>query len=129
MVVDFNIIESVKIIDKELIKLEKKSDKEIDDLYAKDVEKVNPKLNFLYHIFDKYYKDTSFIRNLKSSLSKHKLPLHFLSFPEEIDYIKNFGYSKIKEIGKGFYGTVYFGKKILKNMLLKCKNLIMITEF
>jgi hypothetical protein len=46
MVVNFNIIESVKIIDKELIKLEKKSDKEIDELYAKDVEKVNPKLNF-----------------------------------------------------------------------------------
>jgi tRNA A-37 threonylcarbamoyl transferase component Bud32 len=119
MVVNFNIIESVKIIDKELSKLEKKSDKEIDDLYAKDVEKVNPKLNFLYHIFDKYYKDISFITKLKSSLSKHKLPLHFLSFPEEIDYIKNFGYSEIKEIGKGFYGTVYLSKKNSKKYAIK----------
>jgi tRNA A-37 threonylcarbamoyl transferase component Bud32 len=119
MVVDFNIIESVKIIDKELSKLEKKSDKEIDNLYAKDVEKVNPKLNFLYHIFDKYYKDISFITKLKSCLSKDKLPLHFLSFPEEIDYIKNFGYSEIKEIGKGFYGTVYLGKKNSKKYAIK----------
>ena len=108
MVVNFNIIESVKIIDKE-----------IDYLYAKDVEKLNPKINLLYHIFDKYYKDASFIINLKSSLSKHKLPLHFLSFPGEIDYIKNFGYSQIKEIGKGFYGTVYFGKKNSKKYAIK----------
>jgi hypothetical protein len=119
MVVDFNIIESVKIIDKELHKLEKKSDKEIDNLYAKDIEKVNPKLNFLYHIFDKYYKDRCFITKLKSSLSKHKLPLHFLSFPEEIDYIKNFGYSEIKEIGKGFYGTIYLSKKNSKKYAIR----------
>lgn len=119
MVVNFNIIESVKIIDKELIKLDKKSEKQIDELYAKDVEKVNPKINLLYHIFGKYYKDMSFITKLKPSLSKHKLPLHFLSFPEEIDYIKNFGYSEIKEIGKCFNETVYFGKKKSKKYAIK----------
>ena len=80
MVVDFNIIESVKIIDKELSRLEKKSYKEINDLYSNEIEKVDQKLVFLYNIFDKYYKDIGFITNLKSLLHKYKLKLYLLSF-------------------------------------------------
>jgi len=119
MVVVFNIIESIKIIDKEIDGLVKKSEKEIDDLYAQDIEKVNPKINFLYQMFDKHYKDKSFISELKSLLNKYKLSLHSLAFIEEIDYIKNFGYKQIKEIGKGGYGTVYFGKKNAKKYAIK----------
>jgi hypothetical protein len=38
MVVIFNIIESIKIIDKEIDGLVKKSEKEIDNLYAQGIE-------------------------------------------------------------------------------------------
>ena len=108
MVVIFNIIESIKIIDKEISELDKKSDKEIDDLYAKDIEKADPKVNLLYQMFEKHYKDKLFISDLKSILNKHKLPLNSFAFVNETDYITNFGYNQIKEIGKGGFGTVYF---------------------
>ena len=119
MVVIFNIIESVKIIDKEINKLDKKSEKEIDDLYAKEFEKADPKVNLLYQMFEKHYKDIIFISELKSILNKHKLPLNSLSFVDETDYITNLGYNQIKEIGKGGFGTVYLGKKNAKKYAIK----------
>jgi hypothetical protein len=66
MVIVFNIIESVKIIDKEISNLDKKSDKEIDELYAQEIQKADPKVNFLYQIFEKEYKIKLFESKLKS---------------------------------------------------------------
>ena len=126
MVINFNIIESVKIIDKEISKLDKKSDKEIDDLYAQYVEKKDPQVNLLYQMFEKQYKIKLFESTIKSLLKKHKLPLDYLSLVDDTDYIKNYGYTKINKIGSGSYGTVYLAKKIKRNMQLKCKNLIII---
>ena len=48
MVVIFNIIESIKIIDKEIDGLVKKSENEIDDLYAQEILKADPKVMLLY---------------------------------------------------------------------------------
>lgn len=108
MVVIFNIIESIKIIDKEIDELVKKSDKEIDDLYALEIQKADPKVILLYQMFEKTYKDKIFISNLKLLLNKHKLPLNSFAFVDETNYITNLGYNQIKEIGKGGFGTVYF---------------------
>ena len=119
MVVIFNIIESIKIIDKEIDGLVIKSEKEIDDLYAKDIEKADPKVNLLYQMFEKHYKNKIFISELKSILNKHKLPLNSFAFVDDIDYIKNFGYNQIKEIGKGGFGIVYLGKKNAKKYAIK----------
>jgi len=119
MVVVFNIIESIKIIDKEITGLTKKSDNEINDLYAKEIENVDPKVNFLYQMFDKHYKDKIFISNLKLLLNNHNLSIHLLSFVDETEYIKNFGYNQIKEIGQGSYGTVYLCKKNAKKYAIK----------
>ena len=58
MVVIFNIIESIKIIDKEIDGLVKKSDKEIDELYSQEIQKADPKVNLLYHI---YYQNEIYI--------------------------------------------------------------------
>ena len=65
-------------------------------------------MDFLYQIFEKEYKIKLFESKLKSVLKKHKLMLDVLSFDNETDYITNFGYNQIKEIGKGGFGTVYF---------------------
>ena len=111
MVVVFNIIDSQKIIDKEITELDNKSNKDIDDLYAKELEKSDPKVNFLYQIFEKEYKNKLFIENLLSLLKKYKFPISYLSFLDDIDYIKNFGYNGVNQIGKGMYGTVYLAKK------------------
>jgi len=119
MVVVFNIIESIKIIDTELSELDKKSDKEINEQYTKDIEKVDPKINLLYEMFNKHYKDKIFLSNLKSILHNHKLSIHLLSFVDEKEYIKNFGYNQIKEIGRGSYGTVYLAKKKSKKYAIK----------
>jgi len=119
MVVVFNIIESIKIIDTELSELDKKSDKEINEQYTKDIEKVDPKINLLYEMFNKHYKDKIFLSNLKSILHNHKLSIHLLSFVDEKEYIKNFGYNQIKEIGRGAYGTVYLAKKKSKKYAIK----------
>ena len=119
MVVIFNIIESQKIIDKEINKLDNKSDKDIDDLYAKEFQKADPKVNFLYQIFEKEYKIKVFESKLKSILQKNKLSFDILSFNNDFDYIKNYGYTGAKEIGKGFYGTVYLAKKNKKKYAIK----------
>ena len=119
MVVIFNIIESIKIIDKEIDGLDKKTEKEIDDLYALEIQKADPKVNFLYQIFEKEYKIKLFESKLKSVLKKHKLMLDVLSFDNDIDYIKNYGYTGAKEIGKGEYGTVYLAKKNKKKYAIK----------
>lgn len=108
MVVVFNIIDSQKIIDKEITELD---NKDIDDLYAKELEKSDPKVNFLYQIFEKEYKNKLFIENLLSLLKKYKFPISYLSFVDDIDYIKNFGYNGVNQIGKGAYGIVYLAKK------------------
>jgi tRNA A-37 threonylcarbamoyl transferase component Bud32 len=119
MVVIFNIIESVKIIDKEINKLDKKSDKEIDELYAKEFEKTDPKVNLLYQIFEKEYKIKLFESKLKSILKKNKLSIDYLSFLDDIDYIKNLGYTKVTKVGSGAYGTVYLVKKNKKKYAIK----------
>jgi len=111
MVVVFNIIDSQKIIDKEITELDNKSNKDIDDLYAKELEKSDPKVNFLYQIFEKEYKSKLFIENLLSLLKNYKFPISYFSFIDDIDYIKNFGYNGVNQIGKGAYGTVYLAKK------------------
>lgn len=111
MVIVFNIIDSQKIIDKEITELDNKTNKDIDDLYAKELEKSDPKVNFLYQIFEKEYKNKLFIENLLSLLKKYKFPISYLSFIDDIDYIKNFGYNGVNQIGKGEYGTVYLAKK------------------
>jgi tRNA A-37 threonylcarbamoyl transferase component Bud32 len=111
MVVVFNIIDSQKIIDKEITELDNKSNKDIDDLYAKELEKSDPKVNFLYQIFEKEYKNKLFIENLLLLLKKYKFPISYLSFVDDIDYIKNFGYNGVNQIGKGAFGTVYLAKK------------------
>jgi tRNA A-37 threonylcarbamoyl transferase component Bud32 len=115
MVVVFDIIESVKIIDKEISKLDKKSEKEIDELFIQ--EKADSKVNFLYQFFEKEYKNKLLISKLTSFLKSHKLQLHLLSFSDDSDYIKSLGYSKIKEISKGFY----LGKKDSKKFTIKIK--------
>jgi serine/threonine protein kinase len=122
MVIVFNIIESKKIIDKEITKLDYKSDKDIDDLYAKEFQKADPKVNFLYQIFEKEYKNKVFESKLKSALKKNKLPLDSLSLLDDTDYIKNYGYTGAKEIGKGFYGTVYLAEKNRKKYAIKIQN-------
>jgi tRNA A-37 threonylcarbamoyl transferase component Bud32 len=122
MAIVFNIIDSQKIIDKELSKLDKKSDKEIDDLYAKEFQKADPKVNFLYQIFEKEYKNIVFESKLKSVLKKNKIPLDSLSLLDDTDYIKNYGYTGAKEIGKGFYGTVYLAEKNRKKYAIKIQN-------
>ena len=119
MVVIFNIIESQKIIDKEIDGLDNKTDKEIDELYAKDIEKADPKVNFLYNMFDKHYKDKLFIINLLSLLKKYKLPVEYLSFIDDIDYIKNLRYTGVSKIGSGGYGTIYLAKKNKKKYAIK----------
>jgi serine/threonine protein kinase len=119
MVIDFNIIESVKIIDKEISKLDKKSDKEIDDLYAQEIQKADPKVNLLYQMFEKQYRSKLFTSNLKSLLKKHKLSLDNLSLVDDTEYIKNYGYTKINKIGSGAYGTVYLAKKNKKKYAIK----------
>lgn len=111
MVVVFNIIDSQKIIDKEITELDNKSNKDIDDLYAKELEKSDPKVNFLYQIFEKAYKNKLFIENLLSLLKKYKFPISYLSYVDDIEYIKNLGYNVVNQIGKGGYGTVYLAKK------------------
>lgn len=111
MVVVFNIIDSQKIIDKEITELDNKSNKDIDDLYAKELEKSDPKVNFLYQIFEKQYKNKLFIENLLSLLKNYKFPISYFSFIDDIDYIKNFGYNGVNQIGKGAFGTVYLAKK------------------
>ena len=111
MVVVFNIIDSQKIIDKEITELDNKSNKDIDDLYAKELEKSDPKVNFLYQIFEKEYKNKLFIENLLSLLKNYKFPISYFSFIDDIDYIKNFGYNGVNQIGKGAFGTVYLAKK------------------
>jgi serine/threonine protein kinase len=116
----FNILDSLKIIDIEINKLDKKSDKEIDDLYETYIEKHETKINPLYDMFEPLYKNKLFISYLISILKNHKLPpLNLLSFVDEIDYIKNFGYNKIKHIGQGEYGTVYLAKKNKKKYAIK----------
>ena len=119
MVVVFDIIKSVKIIDKEISGLDKKSDKEIDNLYAQEIRKADQKVNLLYQMFEKHYKNKLFISELKSILNKHKLPLDSFAFMDETDYITNLGYNQIKEIGKGGFGTVYLCKKNNKKYAIK----------
>jgi len=123
MTIVFNIVESQKLIDKEITLLDKKTDKEIDDLYVREIQKADPKVDFLYQIFEKEYKIKLFESILKSVLKKNKLMLDILSFNEDIDYIKNYGYTGAKEIGKGFYGTVYFAKKNKKKYAIKIQKL------
>jgi len=119
MVVVFDIIKSVKIIDKEISGLDKKLDKEINNLYAQEIRKADQKVNLLYQMFEKHYKNKLFISELKSILNKHKLPLDSFAFMDETDYITNLGYNQIKEIGKGGFGTVYLCKKNNKKYAIK----------
>ena len=98
-------------------------DKEIDDLYAQEIQKADPKVNFLYQIFEKEYKIKLFESKLKSVLKKHKLMLDVLSFDNDIDYIKNYGYTGVKEIGKGAYSTVYLAEKNKKKYAIKMQKL------
>jgi len=99
--------------------LDKKSDKEIDNLYAQEIRKADQKVNLLYQMFEKHYKNKLFISELKSILNKHKLPLDSFAFMDETDYITNLGYNQIKEIGKGGFGTVYLCKKNNKKYAIK----------
>jgi tRNA A-37 threonylcarbamoyl transferase component Bud32 len=119
MTIVFNILESQKIIDKEITLLDKKTDKELDELYAKEFEKADPKVNFLYQMFEKKYQIMFFESKIRSVLKKHNAMLDILSFNEDIDYIKNYGYTGAKEIGKGVYGTVYLAKKNKKKYAIK----------
>lgn len=119
MVVVFNIIESQKIIDKEISELDNKSDKEINKLYSKELEKEDAKVNFLYKIFEKEYKIKLFESKLKSILQKHKLSFLINSFHDDTDYIKNYGYTKIDYINDGAYGSVYLANKNKKKYAIK----------
>jgi len=119
MVVIFNIIDSQKIIDKEISKLVKKTDKDIDELYAKEFEKIDPKVNLLFKMFEKHYKDKIFVEKLLSLLNNYKLPIDYLSFVDYIDYIKNLGYTGVEKIGQGMYGIVYLAKKNKKKYAIK----------
>ena len=123
MTIFFNILESQKIIDKGITLLDKKTDIEIDELYAREIQKADPKVDFLYQIFEKEYKIKLFESKLKSVLKKNKLMLDILSFDNDIDFIKNYGYTGAKEIGKGEYGTVYFAKKNKKKYAIKIQKL------
>jgi len=119
MVVVFNIIESQKIIDKEISELDNKSVKEINKLYSKELEKEDAKVNFLYKIFEKEYKIKLFESKLKSILQKHKLSFFINSFDDDIDYIKNYGYTKIDYINEGAYFSVYLANKNKKKYVIK----------
>jgi len=123
MTIVFNIVESLKLIDKEITLLDKKTDKDIDELYVQEIQKADPKVNFLYQMFEKEYKIKLFESKLKSVLKKHKLMLDTITFDNDIDYIKNYGYTGAKEIGKGYYGTVYFAKKNKKKYAIKMQKL------
>lgn len=119
MVIVFNMIESQKIIDKEIAELDNKSDKEINGIYSKELEKEDPKVNFLYKIFEKEYKIKIFESKLKSILQKHKLSFDIGSFDDDIDYIKNYGFSKIDYINEVAYGPIYLANKNKKKYAIK----------
>ena len=112
----------INLIDKETKLLEKKTDEEINDLYKKYIEKINKNKIFLYNFFEKYYKDILFVSNIKSILHANKYALDSLSFIDDIDYIKNFGYNKIKQMNQyGFNETYYIGYKNNKKYEIKFK--------
>ncbi len=112
----------IKIINKELKLLDKKTDEEINELYAKDIEKINKNKIFLYNFFEKYYKNILFLSNVKLILHANKHSLDSLSFIDDIDYIKNFGYNKIKQINQyGFNSKYYIGHKNNKKCEIKLR--------
>ena len=86
----------IKIIDKEIIILEKKTEKEIDTLY-KDKYTI-----FLYNFLEKYYTNKIFIKNVKSILDVYKQKLQVFILTNEMDYIKKLGYNNITKLEEGY---------------------------
>ena len=72
---------------------------------------MNENKKLLYDYFEKYYNNNIFASNVKSILHNHNLRLNSLIFINEIDYIKHFGYNKIKRIGSGAFGITYLCHK------------------
>ena len=118
MVLFLDISSFVNTIDKEIENLEKKTNETINELYKKNII-VDENKMVLYNSFRKYYNNKIFIDNIISILDKHKLSLHISLYKNEIDYIKNFGYNKIKIIGSGYYGTTYSCYKNSKKYAIK----------
>ena len=118
MVLFLDISSFVNTIDKEIENLGKKTNDEINELYKKNII-INENKMVLYNSFRKYYDNKIFIENVKSILDKHKLSLYISLYKNEFDYIKNFGYNKIKIIGSGYYGTTYSCHKNNKKYVVK----------
>jgi serine/threonine protein kinase len=113
MVILLDISSFTKIIENEIKLLEKKTDEEIN------IEKMNENKKLLYDYFEKYYNNNIFVSNVKSILHNHNLRLNSLIFINEIDYIKHFGYNKIKRIGSGSFGITYLCHKNNKKYAIK----------
>ena len=113
MVILLDISSFTKIIEKEIKLLDNKTDDEID------IEKMNENKKLLYDYFEKYYNNNIFVSNVKSILHNHNLRLNSLIFINEIDYIKHFGYNKIKRIGSGAFGITYLCHKNNKKYAIK----------
>ena len=118
MVLFLDISSFVNTIDKEIENLGKKTNEEINELYNKNII-INENKMVLYNSFRKYYNNKIFMENVKSILDKHKLSLYISLYKNKIDYIKNFGYNKIKIIGSGYYGTTYSCHKKNKKYAVK----------
>ena len=118
MVLFLDISSFVNTIDKEIEILGKKTNEEINELYNKNII-INENKMVLYNSFRKYYNNKIFIENVKFILDKHKLSLYISLYKNEIDYIKNFGYNKIKIIGSGYYGITYSCHKNNKKYAIK----------
>ena len=102
MSVNLNLCKVNSLINNEIKKVSKFSDKVINNKYEKIIKG------------DKKEK----LKILKL-LNKKKVKFSFLSFDKGNDIIKELGYGKIKEVGQGAFGTVYLCEKNKKKFAIK----------